>query len=153
MVLRKRKGGHIGMTAIVPAKGPALPVLWTLAGQRFTKHRIASTKTPTFNLTHDGWADDTAFLLALEEVQAYKVRMGLEKGVLIVDNAKIHSRFTAIEYAVKKNIYIWGLIPQSTGYTQPLDVGFFGPLTRKVEMLGGDSINEHKLPKWVEKAM
>lgn len=147
------KAAHIGMSVAMPAEGPVLPVIWTFAGQRLTRNRIADTTNAKCNVTDNGWADDTTMILILQEIKAYKEREGLDKILLVVDNAKMHYSFSALVFAAKHKISIWGLIPQTTGWTQPLDVGLFGPLSLAVKALAGDFLNEFNLPKFTEMAL
>lgn len=147
------KNGHIDLTFTITAHGKYLPPIWTFQGQRMTKNRVPATTNSKFNLSHNGHSDHTTFLLALEQIKDYMDAEGLQKTLLVVDNAAVHSSLAAIEYAIDNGITIMGLPPATTSFTQPLDVCFFGPLKKKVEALTHNAPTEQNVPVMVEKAL
>jgi hypothetical protein len=65
----------------------------------------------------------------VEELDA-KHRVGKtdEEHLLILDQCSVHTSLRILQYADKHNVLLYGLPPHSTNYTQPADVGLFGPL-------------------------
>ena len=147
------KTAHIGMTAFMPARGPIGRLIWTFAGDKKDTSRIANTRRSLRTLTHNGWPDATTWHLTVMEIIRYKEEQGLEKVLLLTDNAPTHFLWATIEVMIANNIRHVTLIPQSTGYTQPLDVCFFGPLASSVFAAENGVITEDNLAEKVEQAI
>jgi len=50
-----------------------------------------------------------------------------EEHLLIVDQCSSHSSLRILEYAEQHSVLLYALPPHTTHYTQPVDVGLFGP--------------------------
>ena len=51
-----------------------------------------------------------------------------EEHLLILDQCSCHASLRILEYAEAHHVLLYGLPPHTTHYTQPADVGIFGPL-------------------------
>jgi hypothetical protein len=126
---RGRKLGHIALTMCYPAAGPAMAPFWTFAGTS-ARSRIPGTKAGWFQCTENGWPDEVSFILWCQKFVEHLEARGLKKALLYCDNAALHCNKTALAILARAKVRVIGLIPGCTGWMQPLDVGFFGPLKK-----------------------
>ena len=150
-----KKNDHIGHMVAMSAAGWLSSDLWTFPGVRMTRSRVEGTKFAKFNLTRNGWPDESSFLLLLKELVAYMTERGLQKLLLIVDNCPMHQSIYLRDFARQHNITMLGLPPNATHVLQPLDVAYFGMLKNKVRALANaasERLSEHNIAKYVEKA-
>lgn len=150
------KGGHVGMTVFGPAEGPLGNIIFTFQGVRNNRSRVVGAQRALFNLTHNGWPDNTTFVLMIHEMGKYMKTHGLTKALLLMDNADVHLQAAALAAMRQYNIRVYTLIPQSTGYTQPLDVCFFGGLQKSVYSRASEDnviLSEDNIAKYVEDAV
>lgn len=128
-----RKTARIGCMVTGPAAGRMLPLFFLVPGMRSSPRFSAGTTTSAFIATGDGYGSGEVFLQYMKWlVHKLKEERGLKRALLIMDCASEHLEPRVHAYAKRHNIVMLGLPPQTTGYTQPLDVGFFGAFKKKV---------------------
>lgn len=126
--------------------------LFTFAGQRVRESRIPGTTISKFHLTEKGWADDTTWVnFANMFVEEMKAR-GHTKALLLVDNARLHTRPVALKIFKENNVTLFGLPANTSHMMQPCDVDIFGRLKSKLKTLRG-SLTELNLAHHVETAL
>lgn len=145
--------GHINLTVMMGPSGDIPFLLWTMKGKRMTRDRLEGTTRSYVNLTDNGWSDDTSWVLAITLLVEHMKKKGLKKLLLLVDNAAVHYNWPALELMKKNNIHMFGLIPQATGFMQPLDVGFFDAVSRGLDGLPAGTLTVDNLAHNVEKVI
>ena len=119
-----------------PAEGVPFPNVWSFAkGIRPRESLLDGDDTAIAVRTSNGWADESTFWHWAEMVVRIKKERNLEKLLIFVDNAAIHTNIDVAALFVENKIELFGLIPSATGYQQPLDVCFFGGFKPKVEAI------------------
>ena len=149
------KSGHIAATVTAPAKGPMMPILWTFSGKLNKKDMCEGTDGARWNKTANGWPDDETFLIWAGMVIEHKKQQGLKTMLIFIDNAAIHFNDEVAFAFAKEGIMLVGLIPSSTGHTQPLDRCHFGCVKPVLERLckeAGDVLTETNVAKYYEAA-
>jgi hypothetical protein len=132
-----------------------MDILWTFAGKLNKKDMCEGTSASRWNKTENGWADDESFRIWAGMVVAHKKKQGLDKMLIFVDNAAIHFNDEVAALFAANNIMLMGLIPSSTGWTQPLDRCYFHPVKPILERLwkeSGEILTELNVAKFFEMA-
>jgi hypothetical protein len=115
------------------------PILWTVKGsedQLAPNDYLIGTKLGSrINRTHNGWPDTNTVIIWAHMMVEHKKKQGLEKMLIFCDNAGIHFNDEVNALFASNNIMLFGLIPASSGYTQPLDLKHFGLVKPKLESL------------------
>jgi hypothetical protein len=115
------------------------PILWTVKGsedQLAPNDYLIGTKLRSrVNRTHNGWPDTNTVIIWAHMMVEHKKERGLEKMLIFCDNAGIHFNDEVNALFASNNIMLFGLIPASSGYTQPLDLKHFGLVKPKLESL------------------
>ena len=132
-----------------------MEILFTFAGKLNKKDMCEGTDFSRWNKTENGWADDESFRIWAGMVVAHKKKQGLDKMLIFVDNAAIHFNDEVAALFAANNIMLMGLIPSSTGWTQPLDRCYFHPVKPILERLwkeSGEILTEMNVAKFFEMA-
>lgn len=142
-------------TVTAPAEGPMMEILWTFGGKVNTRDMCEGTSNSRWNKTPNGWPDDETFRIWSHMVLEHKKKHNLKKMLIFVDNAAIHFNDEVATLFAKNNIMLVGLIPSSTGYTQPLDRCHFGCVKPALEKLcreDNELLTEFNVAKYYERA-
>jgi hypothetical protein len=134
-VLRSVREGHNALSACGNAVGDMMPPFFTFTGVRPDRRLTKGSKKSVFNLTRNGWPSETSWFLFCQEFVKFKDSLGLGKTLLIVDGAKTHMHLPTILLLIQNNVRLLCLPSGVTGKMQPLDVGFFGPLSHVMRTL------------------
>ena len=149
------KNYHVAATITAPAVGPMMEILWTFGGKINRQDMCEGTSNSRWNKTANGWPDDETFRIWAHMVVAHKEKQGLDKMLIFVDNAAIHFNDEVAALFAKNKIMLMGLIPSSTGYTQPLDRCHFGCVKPALERLCREDcelLTEFNVAKYYERA-
>jgi len=145
----------VAATITAPAEGPMMEILWTFGGKVNSKNMCEGTSNSRWNKTSNGWPDDETFLIWAHMVLAHKKKHNLDKMLIFVDNAAIHFNDKVAALFAANKIMLVGLIPSSTGYTQPLDRCHFGCVKPALEGLcraDNEVLTEFNVAKYYERA-
>ena len=85
-------------------------------------------KGAVYTSTVSGWFDGWVFTDWFKNCFLKHVRRNSDKKMLVGDNLRSHISLEVIDLCQKNDIQFVCLPPNSTHLTQPLDVGYFGPL-------------------------
>ena len=80
-----------------------------------------------YNTSPSGWMDQDRFLAWLKWFDRLVILRKIEKPVVLMDGASCHKSLSIVEEALKCDIILVKLPPNSTHFLQALDVGVFGP--------------------------
>uniref|UniRef100_A0A6P7GEX9 Jerky protein homolog-like n=1 Tax=Diabrotica virgifera virgifera TaxID=50390 RepID=A0A6P7GEX9_DIAVI len=113
------------------ATGERLPLYVVYKAERLYDRWITDGPPRTlYNRTKSGWFDASTFQDWFFKVVLPWSKRDNSTKVLIGDNLSSHLNIEIIRACQTANIRFVFLPPNSTGLTQPLDVGFFRPLKR-----------------------
>jgi hypothetical protein len=116
-----------------PAEGEFLPPIFVYPGKEETKDLAGGEDDIYWMHTLTGHPDATTMVLWANMVVKEKNERGLEKLLILCDNADVHANMEVIELFVANNIHLFTLISGTTGKVQPLDLLYFGPMKKKLD--------------------
>jgi hypothetical protein len=129
-------GNREWATAIcaIAADGHVVPPFLCVQGQYHLASWYQNGKIPAdwvVTTTSNGWTDNKTGLQWLKHFdQSTRTRQKGQYRMLVLDGHESHVNAKFTQYCKENNIIPLCLPPYSSHYTQPLDVGLFGPLKR-----------------------
>ena len=112
----------------VSAAGTVVPPMHIFAGKRFKVDPMkGSVPNAYFRKSDKGWINTQLFYKWLEE-HFVKRTATIRPLVLLIDGHSSHIDISTSKLCKDNNILLYCLPPHSSHITQPLDVGFYGPL-------------------------
>jgi len=111
------------------AAGELLPPYIVYKAQNtYEQWCIDGPQGAVYTSTVSGWFDGWVFTDWFKNCFLKHVRRNSDKKMLVGDNLRSHISLEVIDLCRKNDIQFVCLPPNSTHLTQPLDVGYFGPL-------------------------
>ena len=112
----------------VNAAGTVVPPMHVFAGKRFKFDPMnGSVPNAYFGKSDKGWINTQLFYKWLEE-HFIKRTATIRPLVLLIDGHSSHIDIDTSKLCRDNNVLLYCLPPHSSHITQPLDVGFYGPL-------------------------
>lgn len=121
----------ISLMFAASATGERLPLYVVYKAERLYDRWITGGPPHTiYNRTKSGWFDAATFQDWFSKVVVPWAKRNTDTKVVIGDNLSSHINIDILKSCQRLNIRFVLLPPNSTGLTQPLDVGFYRPLKR-----------------------
>lgn len=129
----KDKEGHIGATFSGNAAGDMLDPFFTVPEAYKKAMQPAVEKGYHIAFAKSGWSNGEVWAQFARFFVAAVAARGHKGVLLIVDGATFHRNPAAVKIFRDGGVRLLMLPPGTTHVTQPLDVGYFGPLKRAVK--------------------
>ncbi len=130
------RGELVTVVGGISATGVYVPPLFIFPRQRVHEHYKIGAPAGSFFLGNaSGWMTKETFLKYLEHFEKHARPSENHPVLLIMDNHASHTTLESVNYCREHHIVMLGIPPHTSGRLQPLDVGVFGPLKRKFEVV------------------